>query len=575
MAVYKSDQQDILFTLNDVLKITQYEKYGFDESSIKEILIEYDKFVASEIYPTRQESDEVGVKMTDEGVKVPECLKSMHQQFYDMGWFALGVSEAIGGTPVPEALSKACFSLGMSGNVAWSMYPGLTKGAMNVMNMVGDSFVKETFIPKIMSGEWGGTMCLTEAGAGSDVGNLKSTAKPIEGKDGWFKIKGTKIFISSGDSDLYKNNIHLVLARTPKGEAGTKGISLFVVPKFKVNADGSLGESNDVNCPSFEHKMGIHASATCVLNFGENDNCEGYLLGEELEGMQNMFIMMNEARLDCGMQGESQANLAYELTKQYVNERVQFGTEIVKLPDVAKTLLKMRAMSRALRAIILYTADLFDKLEADEDLESRISLLTPICKAFCSDQGFNVSVDAIQAHGGYGFCTEYGIEQFARDTKIASIYEGTNGIQAMDFSLRKILKDGGKAYSSLMEEIKASVEDMSSDLVGEKEIFSEALKAADESMQFIGAAAKNKQMNLVLQSTTDFLNLNSHILAAWRLLEAQKVAHTKMKDGSDESEYLESKIVDFKVYVTQYLPHAVALGKSITSAGEDMLTYPI
>lgn len=575
MAIYKSDHQDILFTLNDVLNITQYEKYGLDKSSVKEILTEYDKFVANEIYPTRQESDEVGVKMTEQGVIVPECLKSMHQQFYDMGWYALGLSEEIGGTPVPEALSKACFSLAMGANVAWSMYPGLTKGAMNVMAKVGDTFIKETFIPKIVTGEWGGTMCLTEAGAGSDVGNLNSTAKPIEGKDGWFKIKGTKIFISSGESDFYQNNIHLVLARTPKGEAGTKGISLFVVPRFKVNTDGSLGESNDVNCPSFEHKMGIHASATCVLNFGDNDNCEGYLLGKEFEGMINMFIMMNEARLDCGMQGESQANLAYELTKQYAHERVQFGTEIIKLPDVAKTLLKMRAMSRALRSIILYTADLFDKAETNEDLDSRISLLTPICKSFCSDQGFNVSVDAIQAHGGYGFCTEYGIEQFARDTKIASIYEGTNGIQAMDFSLRKILRDGGKTYTSLIKEINASVESMSKDLSAEKENFEQALKAANKSMQFIGTAAKDKKMNLVLQSTTDFLNLNSHILAAWRLLEASKVASSKLKDGSAESDYLQTKIVDFKVYATQYLPQAVALGKSITSSKDDILNYPI
>lgn len=575
MAKYKVDQQDILFTLNDVLNISGHEKYGFDAASVKEILIEYDKFVAAEIYPTRQESDEVGVKMTEAGVVVPECLKSMHKKFYDMGWFALGVPEDIGGTPVPNGLSSACTSLIAGGNVAWSMYPGLTKGAMKTMYTVGDEYVKSTYIPSIVSGEWGGTMCLTEAGAGSDVGNLKSTAKPIDGKEGWYKIKGTKIFISSGESDLYQNNIHLVLARTPDGEEGTKGISLFVVPRFKINADGSLGESNDVTCPSFEHKMGIHASATCVLNFGEADDCEGYLLGNEFDGMQNMFIMMNEARLDCGIQGESAANLSYELTKQYVAERVQFGTELDKHPDVAKTLLKMRAMARALRGIILYTADLFDQVDGDESLESRISLLTPICKSFGSDQGFNVSVDAIQAHGGYGYCTEYGIEQFARDTKIASIYEGTNGIQAMDYTMRKILKDGGKAYLNLMEEIKASTQDLDNNFTSEKKIYEEAIKAAGESMDFIGKAAQSKNMNMVLQSCTDFLNLNAHILAAWRLLVAAKKAQEKLKESGSEREYLETKIVDFKIYCSQYLPTAIALGKSISAQEESILNYPI
>ena len=576
MAKYGSDQQDILFTLNEVLNISQHEKYGFDKSSVQEILTEYDKFVANEIYPTRQESDEVGVKMTEEGVKVPECLKSMHKQFYDMGWFALGVSEDIGGTPVPEALSKACFSLAMSGNVAWSMYPGLTKGAMNVMHLVGDDYVKKTFIPKIVTGEWGGTMCLTEAGAGSDVGNLKTTAKPIDGKDGWYKIKGTKIFISSGESDFYENNIHLVLARTPEGEAGTKGISLFVVPRFKVGEDGSAGESNDVICPSFEHKMGIHASATCVLNFGENDNCEGYLIGEEFDGMANMFIMMNEARLDCGMQGESQANLAYEMTRQYVKERVQFGTEIVKLPDVAKMMLKMRALSRAMRSIILYTADLFDRVEANENLEERISLLTPICKAYCSDQGFNVSVDAIQAHGGYGYCTEYGIEQFARDTKIASIYEGTNGIQAMDFTMRKILKDNGETYSALFQEIKKDVDSLGEHFASEKKVLEKVLGAAKASMDFIAKAAGEKNMNLVQQSCTDFLTLNSHILAAWRLLVAANVAENMLANASgDEKKYLETKSVDFRIYCLHYLPEAIAKGISITEQTDSVLDYSI
>ena len=576
MAVYKTDHEDILFNLNDVLNVSQFEKYGFDAISVKEILIECDKFVENEIYPTRQKSDEEGVKVTPDGVKVSECLHKANKGYYEMGWYALGLPEDIGGTPVPEALSAACRSLAMGANTAWSMYPGLTKGAMNVMRLVGDDYIKNTYVPKIMEGTWGGTMCLTEPMAGSDVGNLKSTAKPISGKEGWYKIKGTKIFISSGESDLYENNIHLVLARTPEGEPGTKGISLFVVPRFKLNDDGSVGESNDVNCPSVEHKMGIHASATSVLNFGDNDNCEGYLIGNEFEGMQNMFIMMNEARLDCGMQGESQANLAYELTKQYVTERNQFKTEIINHPDVRKMMLKMRAMSRGLRSLILYTANLFDKAEEDKKFHDYVGLLTPICKSFCSEQGFNVAVDAVQAHGGYGYCTEYGIEQFVRDTKIATIYEGTNGIQAIDFVMRKILKDKGETLKALSQEIFESSNRLADEFTFEKGIFSRAFAASQEAMGYIGKHAANGNMNFVLQSAKDFLDLSAHIVVAWRLMKSAMIAHEQLADASGErKEFLESKIVDFKIYCSQYLVQSVATAKSIISVEEDFSKYQI
>ncbi len=577
MAAYKTDQRDILFNLLDVLKVTDHKKYGFDEASVKEILKEFDKFVENVIYPTRQPSDEEGVKLTDKGVVVPECLHSVTKQFYEMGWFALGQPEDIGGSPVPEALSTACLSLSAGANCGWSMYPGLTKGALNVLRLVGDDYVKNTFIAPIMAGTWGGTMCLTEAGAGSDVGSLNTTAKPIDGKEGWYKLKGTKIFISSGESDLYENNIHMVLARTPEGKPGPKGISLFVVPRHKVNDDGSLGDSNDVRCSGIEHKMGIHASATCVMNFGDNDNCEGYLIGEEFQGMANMFIMMNEARLDVGVQGESQANLVYELTKQYVSERTQFGTEIINLPDVKRMILKMRAMSRGLRSLTLYTSNLFDLAHDDEKYHSIIGLLVPICKSFGSDEGFKVTVDAIQCHGGYGYCAEYGIEQFARDTKIASLYEGTNGIQAIDFVTRKILRDKGQALRELTDIIFKTSNNLSDDFAFERGIFSKALAAAQDAMGFIAKKAKNDEMNMVLQNCMDFLNLSAHIVVAWRLMESASIAGEKMEqaESQDEKDFLESKIVDFKIYCSQYLVQSVSLAKAITSFDEDMTKFKI
>ena len=283
MGHYKADLRDIEFNLFDVLQIQRLKDFGLDENDFKGIVHEYNKFVENEIFPTREKADEIGVKMVNGHVIVPEILKSVQKGFYDNGWFALGFPADIGGTPVPEAVNVACTSLATGANCAWMMYPGLTRASLHVLHLKGDQFIKETVIPRVMEGKWGGTMCLTESGAGSDVGALKSTAKPLG--NGKYAIKGVKIFISSGESDLYENNIHLVLARTPGGAEGTKGISLFVVPRFKIKEDGSVGEHNDVNCTKIEHKMGIHASATCEMTFGMKDQCEGYLIGDEFEGM--------------------------------------------------------------------------------------------------------------------------------------------------------------------------------------------------------------------------------------------------------------------------------------------------
>lgn len=575
MANYKSDHKDILFNLLDVLDVTQFEEFGFDEGSIKEILTEYDKFVENEIFPTREAGDLEGVTLEETGVKVPKSYLKVTKDFYDMGWFALGQPEEFGGSPCPQALTSACLSLSTAANTSWSMYPGLSNGAMNVIRTVGDDYAKKTFVAPMMDGRWGGTMNLTEAGAGSDVGALKTTAKPVEGKDGWYKIKGSKIFISSGDNDLYENIVHLVLARTPGAPEGTKGLSLFITPKFKIKDDGSPGESNDVVCSKIEHKMGIHGSATCVLNYGDQDNCEGYLIGKEGEGIQTMFIMMNEARLDCGIQGEAQANLAYMMTEQFVKERVQFKTEIINLPDVRRMMLKMRALSRGMRALTLYTSNLFDKARQDEKYEAYIGLLTPICKSFCSEKGFDVAVEAVQCHGGYGYCHEYGIEQFVRDTKISSIYEGTNGIQAMDFVMRKILKDGGKALRGLSEEIFKTSNNLDDTFSFERGVFSKVLGAAQDAMGFIGKKAKKNEMNLVLQNCKDFLDMASHIVVAWRLMESAVVANKKIQAGEGDKVFLQSKVDDFRIYCAHYLPQATAHAKTIVTFEDDILSYQV
>lgn len=569
MAYYKTDLNDIFFNLFDVLKV-QENAQGLGEDDIKGIIYEFDKFVENEIFPTREESDHVGVKLENGKVTCAPILKSCHDNYHANGWFAIGFPEEVGGTPVPEALSATCVSISTGANAAWMMYPGLTRSALNVIRMKGLDLYREVVCQKMITGEWGGTMCLTEPGAGSDVGALKTTATP--NADGSFNIKGVKIFISSGDNDLYQNMVHLVLARTPGGSEGTKGISLFMVPKFHFDATGNLGDRNDVVCTKIEEKMGIHASATCELTFGQNSDCKGWLIGQEFEGMANMFIMMNEARLYVGVQGEAQGNLAYMMAEKYAKERSQFGQTLVDMPDVKRMLLRMRAKARGMRAIITYTASLFDKEHTDKDAQALIGLLTPICKAYCSDEGFNIASEAVQVHGGYGFCTEYGVEQFIRDTKIAQIYEGTNGIQAVDFVMRKILKDGGKTLQKLTGDMLAFVNGLDGDNWSkQKSLFMKVMGSAQPIIESFSRKAKEGKMDQILQHCTDFLTFASQVVVAWRLGVAATIAEEKLANASgDEKAFLESKIVDFKVYCQHFLSHNLSIAKTITELEEDL-----
>jgi alkylation response protein AidB-like acyl-CoA dehydrogenase len=565
MAKYKIDFEDVYFNLFQQLKV-QENSYGLGEGDLKDIIGQINKFVENEIWPTRTEGDEHGVHLTKDGVKVPPSFHQANKGFYENGWFSVGMPEEFGGMPMPEAVSTFFTSILCGANVSFSMYPGLTKSAARCLLEVADDKMKQKFIPKIMSGEWGGTMCLTESGAGSDVGNLRTTAEPMP--DGRFKIKGEKIFISSGENDLYQNIIHLVLARTPKGEKGTKGISLFAVPRLQIKADGSVGKSNDVKCTKIEEKMGLHGQATCVLSFGESGECYGELVGKEFDGMANMFVMMNEARLLCGVQGEGQGAMAYELTKQYVKERTQFGTEIINHPDVKRMMLKMRAYVRGLRSVVLYTGNLFDlEKKVPGSSMDEINLLTPVCKALCSEGGFEIAVDAIQVHGGYGYCREYGIEQYARDIKIATIYEGTNGIQAIDFMMRKIMKDKGKVFYAVGTKISASLKTDEARLFNdERNLIIANQKLIDEIMKKFGLKISQNKMNDVLEHATDFLHFCGNLMVAWRLLEGACEANREFSKGTPTPErkaFLDSKVVDFKIYCQHYLVKNFAIAKSI------------
>lgn len=576
MANYKTDLRDINFNLFELLKVEKYSS-DMEVNDLKDLISQFDNFVEKEIFSCREQGDHEGVRMTPEGVKVPESFIRANETFYENGWFALGVKEDLGGMPMPEAITTTCTGLFTGANVSYSMYPGLTKSAFNCIVEVGNETQKSFYLPPMLEGRWGGTMCLTEAGAGSDVGNLRTTAEPLE--NGKYKIKGTKIFISSGESDLYENNIHLVLARTPDGEKGTKGISLFVVPRYKINEDGSKGESNDVVCSKTEEKMGLHGQATCVLEFGSNDDCIGELIGEKFMGMPNMFVMMNEARLLCGVQGEAQANLCYQLTIDYAKERAQFETEIINHPDVKRQLLKMRAMCRGMRATVLYTANLFDQERAEKGSAiNEINLLTPVCKAYCSDEGFQVAVDAMQVHGGYGYCSEYGIEQFARDIKIASIYEGTNGIQAIDFIGRKILKDQGKTFLAVGAKISNTLKtDEAKQFADERRLIIDNQKISEEILQKFAKKAAEGKMEDIFEHATDFLSFCGNIMVAWRLLESACLANKMLAANPNEEEkfYLESKLIDFQVFCQHYLTRNFAISRRILNFEQNMTNSPM
>lgn len=565
MAQFKTDLRDIYFNLFNVLKIQNHT--GVAENDMKDIINECNKFIEKEIYPTRTIGDHEGVQLKDGKVTIPPSFHGPMKKYYENGWYGIGYPEEIGGMPTPHSVSLACQSIMNGANVSFAMYPGLTRGAMDVILKVGSQEQIDGIVPKMMTGEWGGTMCLTEPGAGSDVGAAITTATP--NGDGTFNIKGIKIFISSGDNDLYQNIIHLVLARTPGAPAGTKGLSLFIVPKFRND-----GKANDVRCTKVEEKMGIHGQATCELTFGANGACQGVLIGKEFDGMTNMFIMMNEARLLCGVQGESQGNLAYMLTEQYAHERSQFGKELSEHPDVKRTLLKMRSMARAMRSLILYTADLFDKLhEGDKSVLDEIAFMTPICKAYCSDEGFNVAVDAIQTHGGYGFCSEYGIEQFARDLKIATIYEGTNGIQAIDFTMRKVLKDNAKTFMGVGAKIQKSMARPEASAFKEELGFlGKNLEKAQAILEKFGKEAKAGNMDAILFHATSFLSFSGNLVASWLLLEAacEAAKALPLASNQEEKDYYQSKMIDFKFFVQHQLVKNVGLSQSMLGFSEDL-----
>ncbi len=469
MSQYQAPLTDMQFNLFDVWQAPKFWqqqvalKEQLDQDTAAAILEEAAKITSELIAPQAKLADEQGVQLENGLVTTPEHYKSCYQQLCDGGWTGLAGDVEFGGMGMPKTLASLYEEMMCSADIAFSLYSGLTAGACVALNQHADQTTKALYLPKLYSGEWSGTMCLTEAHAGSDLGIMRTQAVPMQ--DGSYRISGSKIFITAGEHDLTSNIIHLVLAKLPDAPAGSRGISLFLVPKFMVDAQGNPGARNAVTCGSVEHKMGIHASASCVMNF---DGAIGYLIGEANKGLACMFTMMNYERLAMGSQGLGAAERAYQNALSYAKDRLQGRTTgkdankadpILGHADVRRMLLNIKAINEAGRSFSVYVAQQLDqaKFAGDQKAEARANLLTPVTKAFMTDRGLDACITAQQVFGGHGYIQEWGMEQLVRDVRIAQIYEGTNGIQALDFAVRKVAADGGVALKELLSEIESAL----------------------------------------------------------------------------------------------------------------------
>jgi acyl-CoA dehydrogenase len=572
MPIYKAPLEDVNFLFNDVFQIDRYDNLpGFSDASadVREaVLSEAAKLSEEVLQPLNRVGDLEGcVREGDGSVTTPKGFKEAFRQVAEGGWLGLSAPTEYGGQGLPVTLSQAVTEFQCSANMAFSMYGGLTMGATAALIVHGSAEQKAMFVPKMVAGEWTGTMNLTEPQCGTDLGLLRS--KAVKQSDGSYKITGTKIFISAGEHDLADNIIHLVLARIEGAPSGIKGVSLFVVPKFLVNADGSLGARNGVTCGSIEHKMGIHGNSTCVMNY---DGATGWLIGGENKGMQGMFVMMNEARLGVAVQGLAQSEVAYQNAVAYARDRLQGRSlsgpkapdkpadPIIVHPDVRRTLLSIRAFNEAARAMVVWTSlksdvahrssDPKDRQEADDHM----GLMTPVMKGFLTDTGFANAVQAQQVYGGHGYIAEQGMEQFVRDARIAMIYEGANGIQALDLVARKLPRDGGRAVMSFFNEVASFAKEHGVDEAMKPFVtpLSAALGHLQQATTWLMQNAMMKPDNAGA-AATDYLQLFGFVTLGYMWARMAKVAHDKIA-CSGATPYLTTKLVTGRFFMERMLP---------------------
>jgi len=610
---YKVDSRDIKFQLFEWLglgELLEAEKYAdWDAENVEMVLDEGLKIAQEQMGPCNEDGDRIGAQYADGKVTLPESFKPVYQTICEGGWIGLLASPEFGGMGLPETVGTAVNEFFNGSNVSMSLTLMLTRGAGAMIEGFGTDEQKALFVEKLFSGQWTGTMCLTEAQAGSDVG--ASTTKAVKQDDGSYAISGEKIFITGGDHDLTDNIIHLVLARTPEAPVGTKGLSLFIVPKVRVNAGGTLGEGNDIYTNNIEEKMGIHGSPTCTLVFGQNDACQGFLLGEELQGMKLMFHLMNPARIDVGLQGSSAAGAAHQQALSYAQERLQGRNwkefknpeapqvPIIEHPDVRRMLLSSKAYTEAMRSLLLQTAYYVDMSHLAEGEESEryqdyVEMLTPICKAWCSEWGLQVTHWCVQVHGGYGYTSDYPAEQLMRDVEIACLYEGTNGIQALDFVARKLPMNDGRT----IREILGMAEKTFKKLRGDAEMMEPAwmLAAALKQIETISKELTKRPdaIQLILLNAPPLLDMVGTVFAAHLLMDQSIIAKEKLAaildkegvgtddkkaykeflKGNEEAAFYHNKIQTAIHFAYRALPTVAAKGAAIRS-GEKAPLYAI
>jgi alkylation response protein AidB-like acyl-CoA dehydrogenase len=583
MAQKIADRRDVDFVLFEQLavdKLCAHERFEeFNRKTIELVITEARNLAIKEILPTQQEGDHEGCKFENGQVKVPDCYRRPWEMYLEGEWLALPEDPEYGGQGMPRTVALAASDYLVGANYALMMYGGLTHGAALLVEAFGSEKIKKLFLKKMFTGEWTGTMLLTEPEAGSDVGLLTTTA--VKKDDDTYTISGNKIFISSGEHDLSDNIIHPVLARIEGAPKGTKGISLFLVPKFWVNDDGSIGDFNDVVCTGIEEKMGIHGNATCSLTLGGKGQCRGYLLGEENKGMRSMFLMMNEARLLVGLQAMTCASNSYLNALDYSRQRVQGrnllqmmepeapSVPIIQHPDVRRMLISMKAYVEGMRSLLYYVCSLTDNMRTTDDAEERvkyqgmIDLLIPIAKGYVSDRAFDVCNMGMQVYGGYGYIREYPQEQLVRDCRITQIYEGTNGIQAMDLLGRKLGLNQGKPIMDLMVEVQKTIRNANEveSLMTSAQNLEKALNRLAEVAMTLGATAMSPQVLNAFAFAHSFLEASGDVVMAWMLLWRASVAAERLNDGAKKKDqaFYKGQIKSAQHFTLTVLP--VTLGK--------------
>ena len=594
MSDYKAPTNDMMFVLEHIANLSELaSREGYEHADLETVdgvLGEAARFMEEQLVPLNQKGDQEGVVVKNGQIFHPDGFADAYERFVEAGWNGIALDESYGGGGMPWCVGLAVQEMMTAANMAFSLCPLLTQGAIDAISHHASETLQEIYLPKMISGEWSGTMNLTEPQAGSDVGAL--TSKALPGEDGTWLISGTKIFITYGEHELSENIIHLVLARTPDAPPGTKGISLFLVPKYLVNDDGSLGERNDLRVVSSEHKIGIHASPTCVMSYGDEAGAVGWMVGEENTGMGAMFTMMNNARLSVGLQGLSLTDRSYQQARQYSVDRKQgkaIGAEleagesspIADHADVRRMLMTMRANAEAMRCVMYANAAAIDFANSSRDGTEReywdavTALLTPISKGWGTDLGVEMTSLGVQTHGGMGYVEETGIAQHWRDVRIAPIYEGTNGIQAADLVFRKLPLAGGQVFEKFVSEIGGLAEQLIED--DRHSSMGQALLTGKEQLSEAGVWLGSRlavQPNDAAAGSVPFMRLTGVIVGGYYLARSAQIAQQLLDSGKGDVDFLSDKIAVAKYYAEQILPTVAGLVPTITQGAQQFYAIP-